>query len=395
MDSSMYIATDSVGITILLLIYFNFGAKRIKSHTIDSKLFDCMLIVNMLLFVMDIFVRGLNGQSAFGARQLFFLTMTVYYLLHWTLCLVWFLYCQYKLTENIDTVLRKFFVYMAPSAMILILAVVNFKTSLLFWIDDKNIYHRGALYPLFFILCFVYLALAFIATFKEIKKNPVAAEKNNLKCLLVYPIFPIIGAAIQYLCPGVPIVWMGSLISLLILYFNLQDIQITTDSLTGINNRHYFETYLKQKLISGRRQGVLFLLMIDLNDFKKINDRHGHAVGDDALKNYAKILVSSIQKSDFAARIGGDEFAVIGERNDRESVSQAIDHIKGAAMEFNSRYDLPYILEASIGYGILKKDETKTASTLMMDADKSMYEEKRSRSQLNEESARKNEITSL
>jgi diguanylate cyclase (GGDEF)-like protein len=84
------------------------------------------------------------------------------------------------------------------------------------------------------------------------------------------------------------------------------------DPLTDLHNRRFAEERLGAEVIRSQRHGhSLAVLMLDLNDFKQINDRHGHFAGDLALKEFAHRLIKAIRGSDLAVRIGGDEFLVI------------------------------------------------------------------------------------
>lgn len=86
----------------------------------------------------------------------------------------------------------------------------------------------------------------------------------------------------------------------------------THDSLTELYNRHYFDKIMSYRINDYQKSKIKFsVLMIDLDDFKNINDSYGHATGDLALKKVADILLKSISNNDLATRIGGDEFAVI------------------------------------------------------------------------------------
>ncbi len=85
-----------------------------------------------------------------------------------------------------------------------------------------------------------------------------------------------------------------------------------TDTLTGLYNRRAFEEHLTEEINRSNRYGGEFsLMMIDVDDFKRINDEYGHPIGDAALKQIADIMRSSLRTVDVPARLGGDEFAVI------------------------------------------------------------------------------------
>jgi GGDEF domain-containing protein len=96
------------------------------------------------------------------------------------------------------------------------------------------------------------------------------------------------------------------------LYRRVQD-QAITDGLTGLFNHRYFYERLEQEIARAKRYGTpVSLLMIDLDDFKAFNDRHGHLAGDAVLREMAEVLGSELRaKLDIAARYGGEEFAVI------------------------------------------------------------------------------------
>ncbi|HWW52153.1 MAG TPA: GGDEF domain-containing protein, partial [Acidimicrobiales bacterium] len=95
------------------------------------------------------------------------------------------------------------------------------------------------------------------------------------------------------------------------------DHDATHDPLTGLLNRRSFDDLLEQALARSRRYGWSFsLVMLDLNAFKALNDRHGHVAGDQVLARIGGVLRSSMRAGDVAARIGGDEFAVLLSRSD-------------------------------------------------------------------------------
>jgi diguanylate cyclase (GGDEF)-like protein len=86
----------------------------------------------------------------------------------------------------------------------------------------------------------------------------------------------------------------------------------STDGLTGVFNRRYFDTRLAEEAVRSRRQGALSLIMIDVDHFKLLNDNLGHQAGDACLRRLADVLTSVVRReTDIVARYGGEEFAII------------------------------------------------------------------------------------
>lgn len=146
------------------------------------------------------------------------------------------------------------------------------------------------------------------------------------------------------------------------------------DELTGLPNRKMFYQQLKHSKEYCNRYGLTFaILYIDLDHFKDVNDKLGHHTGDLALKQVAQALLDSIRKSDMAARIGGDEFAImihqLNERSNIEAISKRIiKHTQNIKVLKNT----PIKISASIGVSFFPKsaaDET----TLLRKADVAMY----------------------
>ncbi|MDQ2899330.1 MAG: diguanylate cyclase [Acidobacteriota bacterium] len=150
------------------------------------------------------------------------------------------------------------------------------------------------------------------------------------------------------------------------------------DRLTGLANRHLFEDRLKQTIALSARHGTKFaLLFIDLDGFKRINDRLGHSAGDRLLKCVAERLQAGVRRSDTVSRIGGDEFTVIlgdvGGRQDAASVARKLLHCfeePFALDEYpNGHYE---IVTPSVGISIFPEDG-RNAAELQHNADAAMY----------------------
>jgi len=147
------------------------------------------------------------------------------------------------------------------------------------------------------------------------------------------------------------------------------------DPLTGLLNRRVMESILKREFVRVQRyQTPLSVAFIDVNDFKQINDNHGHDTGDELLKHLASLLVEISRQSDVVTRFAGDEFVLICPETSANSTETMLMRLKGYIK------DHPLVMESnkipfSISYGIAStEDETiLDPSALLKKADEALY----------------------
>lgn len=145
-----------------------------------------------------------------------------------------------------------------------------------------------------------------------------------------------------------------------------------TDSLTGLYNRKSFIEKLKD-IYSRDKASPLVILMLDLDNFKMINDKYGHQTGDVVLQEFAQLIETNIRKSDMACRLGGDEFTVIL-RASEEETAQIIKRIRDSIKAWKEGDSTLKSLGVSIGSARLK--DGYSIDDLIKEADNNMYEEK-------------------
>ena len=153
--------------------------------------------------------------------------------------------------------------------------------------------------------------------------------------------------------------------------------QAATDELTGLPNRRRFMRSLAAELARAKRNGEAFgLILLDIDDFKRVNDRFGHDAGDRALRVFADVLRSAMRETDVAARIGGEEFACLLPSSDEAGAHRLAERIRA---DLAGRViALPDGRELSItaSLGIAAYPAGKTAEALLRAADLALYRAK-------------------
>jgi len=148
-----------------------------------------------------------------------------------------------------------------------------------------------------------------------------------------------------------------------------------TDSLTGVFNRRHLLILGEQALEQARRyQRPLAALMIDIDHFKQINDRYGHAVGDEALKKLAECLQSNLRAADILGRYGGEEFVVLMPETDLETARRIAERLcEGIRALTIETEHAPIHFTTSIGVAVFDDARDATVDSLIQRADQAMY----------------------
>jgi diguanylate cyclase (GGDEF)-like protein len=149
-----------------------------------------------------------------------------------------------------------------------------------------------------------------------------------------------------------------------------------TDALTGLLNRRYFQERATEEIDRSKRYGQpLALVMIDVDDFKFYNDRHGHPAGDDVLKTVGAVIKSTVRTVDVVARYGGEEFAILSPNTSKNKSFQTADRVRKAVLDhvFPREREQPGgDLTISLGLATYP-DDAGSLDELISHADKALY----------------------
>jgi diguanylate cyclase (GGDEF)-like protein len=151
-----------------------------------------------------------------------------------------------------------------------------------------------------------------------------------------------------------------------------------TDELTGIYNRRWFVDIAEHQHAKAHRYGETFsVALLDVDDFKKINDAYGHLIGDKALMQVAKICKENIRLPDICARYGGDEFIFLFPSTGKENARMCLERISGEISNNPIQHD-GYIINILVSIGIAEfSNKSLILNDVLREADMALYEAKR------------------
>jgi diguanylate cyclase (GGDEF)-like protein len=262
-----------------------------------------------------------------------------------------------------------------PIYVEIVLLLVAFLAAPEFWLDENlepcNLYY--------FILSFLPFVYIMTVTVRCIVRGLKPQNRQNLKTYLVIASYTpgcIVAAGMQiFLSMTTPIFCFWCTMIILFVYLNSQNQLISTDPLTSLNNRNQLQRYL----LLQREAKNSYVIMVDVDHFKQINDTCGHMEGDRALVLISRALKNAcgrLKMSIFLCRYGGDEFLMIAQTKKPDDVLKVVRECLKEEIK-NRKGPQNYTLEASMGYASWD-GRAATFRDSVVNADQKMYEDKRS-----------------
>jgi len=194
--------------------------------------------------------------------------------------------------------------------------------------------------------------------------------------LTFFAVPPFICVLLQIFFYGISLMLNSVVISLLIVFFNIQNQNMYIDFLTGTNNRKKLDRYMKARIAASTEAKTFSAVLMDIDNFKEINDTYGHDTGDKALNIFVNLLYSCLRSHDFIARFGGDEFFLILDSSTQDQLERIIERIQNRLAEFNEKGEIPYQLSVSMGYAVYDYHRHLKAEEFQKEVDMLMYQNK-------------------
>lgn len=363
---SIYV-TNIVGIVLIaVLIICNLW--RLQSKTPANKNLLAMMFLALSSCLADPISYTMKGLPGFGPKIAVYATSTWLFSANMLTVFFWNRFLAYYLNGSMSKKSRRLLNATVTTGIAILL--INLFYPIVFSIDENNLYTRKNLYFFFLIADYLLVANSLFTYYKSKKKGGIL----KFFPIWVYIVPIIIGGFVQSFFYGISVIPTSIAISIAGILASLQNEMIYRDALTGIFNRTYLDYQLKK--FSKRPKQSITGLMLDLNDFKRINDELGHMVGDEALVATTRILQKAIGSLGSVIRYAGDEFIVLINTQDDAQINDRIERIQLLFDKFNAGNEKKYTLSASIGFHKLDP-KNESVDTFINTIDSRMYESKK------------------
>ncbi len=363
------------GFSLALLVLLFLTTLRQGEEQIDNsrgrRAFLLFLLLNLVEIAADLLSRLDGRPGLFPLCQAGNLAL---FLLNPALTFCWYFYICGQIGADGQERRRGAFFHGILFLANAVAAAATPFTGWLYYFDAACVYHRG---PLFWLTsCIMLLMIAY--TQVTLLSRRSALDRGHFLALCLFPVIPLLLTGLQILCYGVAFALSGTAFSLLIVFLYVQSRSLDIDYLTGLYNRRKLDICLQQKLAAARDGRPFAAILLDIDQFKTINDTLGHGVGDRALRDAAGVLRACMRTDTFIARYGGDEFCIVLDLASPEPLQQIMARIRGAAEDFNRSGERTYLISFSMGGDVCRPGQFATTEDFQRHIDELMYEDKRS-----------------
>ncbi|MCR5293068.1 MAG: diguanylate cyclase [Eubacterium sp.] len=370
----LYLELNLASVIIVGIVYHKTTG---ISKMVAQRNFVMAILAEIVFFLSDTaFVLSARGIIPYN-RTIVMIEKSIYFFSTTIMCFFWFVYFEY-MQESPFVQNRKRVLWSSSLVWIMgILLVINTFTGILFYVDGSGVYTRGPLFLVQYFLSYVYVVFSCTRAFVGIFDKKKISKRRVLISLAYFPIVPAAAGILQFIYPGLPLACIALSLSTLVLYLNWVDTMISVDPLTKLSNRKMLSFFFNHWLTNEGEPADLYLMILDANKFKSINDTYGHLEGDAALIRIAEALTIGCRthkKRTNIIRYGGDEFMILVWANDISAINILKTSIATELERLNREAAVPYDLTLSVG--VAKATSSISLKDLVAKADEELYKEK-------------------
>ncbi len=353
---------------LLIIVVLNKLKRDVPTYSIN--LFYAIILVNLLLLVLEPISFILDAKTPAYLAYFNYAVDCLIIVLTPLIVGLWASYIDYKLFKQQNR-LRKRLYYQHVTILTFIGLLINFFTPVFFSIDiATNTYERGYLFAFRYVTVFILYIYVVVMTIMNRNRQ----NSQIVIGILSFLLFPILGSILQAFFQTLYFQFTGAALGVLVIFIFLETTSGNKDYLTNLYSRRVLDEYL-DSLVEAKEN--FSILMIDLDQFKEVNDIYGHLAGDQVLIEFSKIIFNSRSSSrSLIARLGGDEFLCILVNSDHANILDYVKKIDKGLI--NSQVFKKY---NNVGYskGFVAYDGDMGVDELLKQVDALMYVNKNSK----------------
>ncbi len=378
MEGILYCTLNIFCFLILILVFLQIV--KSKDKRMSQMVYFLFIISSMILCLSDL-VWGIVDYALLWnfSDTVDFVINSIYHMFTLVTAYMWYLFSESEMGTRTTKTKKGLVVSLIPFFTGLSIIVGSYWNNWVFFINDAGEYQRGELYIVHIVICFFYILLTSVKAFVRSFKKVNYLERGKYRTLAYFCVFPLIAGVFQVALVGSSMLSVGITYAAIQLYVRSRQQLISVDPLTKLNNRAEMERFIDHKMKNRNPNKDLYLFIMDIDYFKKINDKFGHVEGDEAITIAAEAIINAIDKTGLSAfRYGGDEFVVSGEVKSDFIPTQFCVLVNEKLKEETERREKEYSLHMSIGY-FKHTSEIKDITEFIAAADEYLYKRKSER----------------
>ena len=365
---------------IFLMAFLLFKIRKGVNKQLSQIYLGNLILVLIAYCFAEIFWALVDGGCLGSSKTLLYLSNVFTYLLISVAAYIWYILSEVMQKEKyIESDLTRVFISI-PVWVSALLCITAYRTGLVYYLDDNGKLTGGKLYLILVIVPFGYLLASSIKALSRAFSKDRYADRYIYFMIGIFPIAPILLGILQAMYWRVPFVCYGSLAAVMYVYITYMDNLVSIDPLTQINNKNQMYKYLVQKMRNQNPGLSLFMLIIDIDKFKAINDTYGYSEGDKILIRVANAVKDACQAPRsryFISRYGGDEFVVVAEMAYRAEASWLADQIKSNVKKIPELTGCAYDLSVSVGIAQYDYEAPISIQSFIARADSDLYKQRK------------------
>lgn len=341
MGNILYLEITVISVVTLFILLYK--VHSVLGHFRERYLFSVILKLAVISAGVECFTYLFDGADFYMARTVIQFLNAGYFVLLSAMSLYWLCFVGKLLNIDVLASRKTFILLCVPAFIAAVLAVLSIWKGFVFDVDSNNVYVRGDFYAFYVICNYFYIVFASYICLQRVFMKQYYLDREMNLSLTSFAIFPMVGAFVQILWDDISTTTPGVVLALLLCFVMMLSGRITTDALTGLNNKKQLYRYLYARMPNIPRETMMVLFFIDIDNLKSLNREYGYEEGDKAV-----IFVSNVLKQVcgpqgcFINRGDDDSFNLAAVMNNEAEADALVEMFQNALAEKSKTlfYDL-------------------------------------------------------